>query len=266
MSEMTKMSGYPFFAARLLFSFATVTSLGCHGGGCPLTTADAREKWEADLDRRTELPLDATRDITIKRDVHTIVVAADAAKLAGAFHDVMRDPARHFGLIRVDRKQANIGKPFQMGERFQGRYELDEALKKNLAPWEKKVFGDLVDDPGVRALLCTIENQATSDYGVIAKLDLAPKDGQEYVLSYHYLSGSPIAGSSTFVIKPVALGTSSLTQTFEYQEQSASFADFFTTGGLKLHNQVVYSQVSQAAEVLGAKIVSSDIPPAYQNP
>jgi len=266
MHEIATPSGSFSFAA-LLFAACVMPSFGCHGGGCPRTTADAREKWEADLDHRTELSLDATRDITIKRDVHTIVVGADAAKLAGAFHDVMRDPARHFGLIRVDRKQANIGKPFQMGERFQGRYELDEAVKKNLAPWEKKVFGELVDDPGVRALLCAIENQATSDYGVIAKLDLAPKDGLEYVLSYHYLSGSPIAGSSTFVVRPGPTpGTSSLTQIFEYQEQSASFANFFSTGGLKLHNQVVYSQVSQSAELIGAKIVSSDIPAAYQNP
>src|SRR5258708_33575418 len=174
---MTKATGYPFSAA-LLFSVLVIPSLGCHGGGCPRTTADAREKWEADLDRRTELPLDATRDITIKRDVHMIVVAADAAKLAGAFHDVMRDPARHFGLIRVDRKQSNIGKPFQMGERFQGRYELDEAVKKNLAPWEKKVFGELVDDPGVRAWLCASETQATSDFGLIARLDLSPKHGR----------------------------------------------------------------------------------------
>jgi hypothetical protein len=242
-------------------------SPGCQKSGCPTKApSDARAIWEAELDKKTELALDATRDITIKRDVHVIVVSADAQKLAAAFHDVMRDPKRHFGLIKVDRKQANLDKPFQLGERFQGRYEIDEALKKDLSPWAKKIFGEFVDEPGVKAFLCDLENQATSDYGVIAKLDLSPKDGQDFVLSYHYLSGSPIAGSSTFIVHPISPGTSSLTQVFEYQELSPTFALFFSSGGLKLHDQVVYSQVSQAADLVGAKIVSSDIPEAYRNP
>jgi hypothetical protein len=254
----------PLFLAALL----VLPLSACNKSGCPTRSpTDARAKWEAELDKKTELVLDATRDITIKRDVHVLVVSADAPKLAAAFHDVMRDPKRRFGLIRVDRKQANLDKPFQLGERFQGRYEIDEALKKDLAPWAKKIFGELVEDPGVKAILCDIENQSTSDYGVIAKLDLAPKgDGQDFVLSYHYLSGSPIAGSSTFIVHPIAPGQSSLTQVFEYQELSPTFALFFSSGGLKLHNQVVYSQVSQAAELIGAKIVSSDIPDAYRNP
>ncbi len=255
--------GFVFFA---IFT-ACVALGGCQKSGCPTKCpTDARAQWEAALDAKTELALDPSREITIKRDVHTIVVATDAPKLAGAFHDVMRDPKRRFGLIRVDRKLANVDKPFQLGERFQGRYEIDEALKKDLAPWSKKIFGDFVKDPGVQAFLCDLENQATSDYGVIAKLDLSPKDGQDFVLSYHYLSGSPIAGSSTFVIHQMSPGTSSLTQIFEYQELSSSFASFFSSGGLKLHDQVVYSQVSQAADLVGAKIVSSDIPEAYRNP
>jgi hypothetical protein len=249
----------------VVFTAAGVTLSACHGG-CPTQSpADAR-KWETDLDGKTELKLEPTRDISIKRDVHTLVVSAEASKLATAFHDVMRDPNRHFGLIRVDRKQATAGKPFQLGERFQGRYQIDEAIKHDLHGWAKKTFGDFVDDAGVKSILCQIENQATSDYGVIAVLDLSPKDGQDYVLSYHYLSGSPIAGSSTFVVHAVSPGVSSLTQIFEYQEQSSSFATFFSSGGLKLHDQVVYSQVSQAAELLGAKIISTDIPAAYQNP
>ena len=40
---------------------------------------------------------------------------------------------------------------------------------------------------------------------------------------------------------------SRLRQLFEYQEQTSSFATFFTKGGLRLHNQVVYSQAEQAA-------------------
>jgi hypothetical protein len=242
---------------------------GCGGGaGCPTAKcpAGADSAWETQLDQKKELVLDPKRDITIKRDVHSIVVAADTDKMASAFHEVMRDTKRHYGLIRVDRKQANIGKPFQVGERFQGRYQIDDALLKNLPSWEKKIFGDLAQDPGIRTVICNIENQSSSDYGIIAQLDLSPKDGQDYVLSYHYLDGSPIAGSSTFIISKVSPGVSKVTQIFEYQEQTHVFALFFSSGGLKLHNQVVYSQAAQAAELLGVKVVSSDIPELYREP
>ena len=251
-----------------VLSLAVTGVLGCKPSGCPgpQSSAVARSQWETALDAKKELSLDAHREITIKRDVHSVVVAADADKLAQAFHEVMRDPKRRFGLIKVDRKQGNIGKPFTIGERFQGRYELDEAIARNLEPWEKKMFGDFAKDPGVRAFLCDIENQNTSDYGVIAELNLTPKEGGDYVLAYHYLEGSPIAGSSTFIVSQVSPGMSKLTQIFEYQELTSAFALFFSSGGLKLHNQVVYSQASQAAEILGVKVVSTDIPEPYRNP
>src|SRR5690242_13074358 len=139
----------------LVVAAIAIAATGCNKSGCPTKCpTDARAKWEAELDKKTELVLDATRDITIKRDVHVLVVSADAPKLAAAFHDVMRDPKRRFGLIKVDRKQANADKPFQLGERFQGRYEIDEALKRDMAPWAKKVFGDFAEEPGVKAFLC----------------------------------------------------------------------------------------------------------------
>ena len=241
---------------------------GCGGGACPTpkSSAQSRELWETELNQRTELKLDASKTITIKRDVRNIVVGADAGKIANAFHDVMRDDKRHFGLIKVDREQANIGKPFTKGERFQGRYEIDEAIRRDLKPWAKKIFGELVDDPGVQSFVCSVENKSTSDYGVIAELEFSPKEGQPYVLAYHYLSGSPIAGSSTFLITQVSPGVSQITQIFEYQEQTTSFALFFSAGGLTLHNQVVFNQAAQAAEFIGAKVISSDLPEAYRKP
>jgi hypothetical protein len=241
---------------------------GC-GGGCPgaSSSADAKKQWEAELDRKQELKLKPESQITIKRDVHNIVVAADADKLAKAFHDVMRDSKRRFGLIKVDRRGTESDQPFKENDRFQGRYEVDEAILKSLrGDWSKKIFGDFAKEPAVEEFFCRVENHATSDYGIIKKLNLNPKPGEEYVLSYHYLEGSPIAGSSTFVVSQVSPGVSRLTQIFEYQEQSATFALFFSSGGLKLHDQVVYSQATQAADLIGAKIVSSDIPELYKNP
>jgi hypothetical protein len=236
---------------------------GC--GGCPTPESPpaATLEWERRLDAKRMLELDPTSEITIKRDVHNLVVSADAGPLARAFHDVMRDSKRQFGLIRVDRKRANVDAPFTLGERFQGRYVLADALGADLDAKWRRVFGELVDHDAVKRMLCAIENQATSDYGEIILLDLEPSDSQEFQMAYAYLEGSPIAGSSTFIVTQLEPGKSRLTQIFLYQEKSLTFATFFAAGGLKLHNQVVYSQTEQAAALIGARILDSDIPKEY---
>jgi hypothetical protein len=157
-----------------------------------------------------------------------------------------------------------VGKPFTMGERFQGRYGIEDAVKEQLEGKWKKIFGKLVDNDSVRRVICQIENQSTSDYGQISRLELEPPPGRAHVLQYTYLSGSPIAGSSTFLVQDIAPDRSRLSQVFEYQEQDLTFATFFSAGGLKLHNQVVFSQTSQAAALIGARILATDIPEAYQ--
>jgi len=240
---------------------------GCSGGGCPKPTATAasQELWEQELDKRGVLKLDAKSDITIKRDVHNLVVSADAGPLAEAFHRVMRDPERHFGLIQVNRKRANVGKPFSIGERFQGRYVIADAIEQTFEQRWARFFGKLVENEDVRDAICAFENQHTSDYGIISQLQLSPGPEGEFRLAYRYLQGSPIAGSSTFVVTPLGAKKSRLTQIFEYQEFTRNFALFFSSGGLKLHNQVVYSQTKQAADLLGAQILESDIPFEYRS-
>jgi len=276
--------------------FATAAgTMGC-GSGCPTSeSAVSRDKWQADLADKTLLPLDEHGAITIKRDVHNFVISAEPKAVADAFGDVLTDPKRRFGLIRVDRPAADVGKDFALGHRFQGRYDLGEAIGAELSGDLKKLFGDFLEHEHVQEWLCVIENQHASDFGEVTELEQNPPSGGAYRMTYEYLTGSPIAGSSSFIVRPVidealrakycappadvtsqrssgepaepapACQLSRLTQVFVYQEQSESFATFFSTGGLKLHNQVVYSQAMQVAALIpGAAILETDIPAAYK--
>lgn len=268
---------------RRSFCTFVATGLGNLAVGCgpPCPTASPREEraWEKAVDAMVVLPLDAKAKITIKRDVHNIVISAEAGEVANAFQEVMRDRSLHFGFIEVRRKRANWDKPFQLGERFQGHYSIPLAAEELPKFW-RNLFKDLYEHEAIQTITCEIENGLTSDYGEITLLDLDPAPGQPYRMQYKYLgvkdpqSGSPISGSSMFLVTPIvdvheldALGVSkacTLTQIFEYQEQTDFMAYFFSAGGLTLHNQVVFSQASQAAKKIGAKILSSDIPKEYQ--
>jgi len=181
--------------------------------------------------------------------VHNVVIRADSAAFAAAFQHTLQDSKKQFGLIHIMRKQANIDQPFTLGERFQGRFSIEEALK----------FTDHPHD-----FLRGIEDHITSDYGIISEFETAPPLGGEYRIAYRYLEGSPIAGSSTWTIQQIENGVCRFTQVFEYQELQIGFVTFFATLGLKLHNQVVWSEVKQSADLIGVEIVSTDIPEEYR--
>jgi hypothetical protein len=261
---------------QLLLGALCMLGTAC-GERCPTSKSPADvADWEAALRAKTPLSLNYASGISVKRDLHDVYVDVEVSRYATAFHQVMIDPERRFGLIRVDRLHENVGKPFTEGEHFQGRYDVEAAIKQQLPGKAKQWFGEFADTPEARAAICSIENADTSDYGVIAKLQLSPAPGQQYVLEYHYLSGSPIAGSSRFELSSVSdaallakYGVTQATrvrQIFEYQELHGSFADFFTKGGLRLHDQVVFSQAQQAAEAAGGRVLDSDIPSDYRAP
>ena len=220
-------------------------------------------------DTRAPLASNPNTPITIKRDVHNFEVTGSAEDFAAAFQKVMEDPTRRFGLIKVIRVPRKDGKPlgpFAACGRLQGQYQIDLALVQNLPAWEQRLFGDLTSNVDIKKLLQDLENKNTSDYGEIVTLALTPNADHHYIMQYRYLAGSPISGSSTFEVLQIADGKIRVTQTFEYQEQSLAFATFFSAGGLKLHDQVVYSQVSQTLALTGGTIVSTDIPKAYATP
>jgi hypothetical protein len=266
------MSRVPLAVTAAALSFG---ALGCCGS-CPTSpVAEVRAEWERQLMARTVLVTSPARKVPIKRDVRSFVITADPAPYAAAFAKVIADKKSQFGLIQINRLEKNEGKPFTKGERFQGRYKLDQAVMADMNGEWKRLFGELLDDDAIQEWLCTSENQHASDYGEVVDLVDQPPAGEPYMFRYRYLSGSPIAGSSTYVVAEVTdpkdiakhcpagapCKLSRLTQIFIYQEQSEDFAKFFAVGGLNLHNDVVLSQVTQAAALVpGAKVVASEVP------
>ena len=242
--------------------------VGCGASACPTrSAANPSAHWEADLLSRPLLVTHPERAITVKRDVHEFYIPADADDVARAFHAVMRDPNRHYGLIQVKRPAQDINQPFHQGSRFQGDYEIENTSSF----WSGLGKTDLG-----RQAFCAIEAKNTSDYGEISGLDLppdpapsdrkAPAAGTSYFMEYRYLQGSPIGGSSRFEVKQIADKQTVLTQIFTYQETTASFAAIFANGVLTLHDKVVRSQVAQTAALLHVAITQSDVPTPYRIP
>lgn len=234
--------------------------------------SSSEQGWAQRLARRPQLWLQPLGSTAIKRDMHSVDVDCSADKLATAFHERMIDPCAKFGLISVRRPCLQTGKLFKLGNRFQGRYSLSDSIIRQL---RKTMFGGLepllagiMSAMGIRQVMGLIEDNVISDYGEIVELQLTTLP---YRLTYVYLVGSPIAGSSTFVIdnvEPRADETwtgprSRVTQIFEYQELNFPSLASMSTWALKIHNEVVYQQVSQSALAIGHEVVDTDIPPEY---
>jgi hypothetical protein len=218
----------------------------------------------AQLSRRAPLPLDPSAAIAIKRDVHEFEVDADADVFAAAFAEVMTDPQAMFGLIRIRRPGARMGAAFAVGERFQGCFSLEQALLGALArpglrglraPVER-----LLRTPAAARVVDWIEDTMLSDYGEIVDIT---RDGDGHRLRYRYLDGTPIAGSSVFLVEPLGAGRCRVRQIFEYQEINAIALGTFQRFGLKYHDQVVHMQIQTAAERCGARVLRGTIPMEY---
>ncbi len=209
------------------------------------------------LRARAPQPVDPTRAIAVKRDVHELVVDVDAATFAAAFRAVVTDPASTFGLIRVKRPAERMGRDFAVGERFQGCFSLERAAARKL-PWLAK----LLAKPGPQRLLTWIEDRMLSNYAEVVSIEKRP--GEVHVLVYRYLEGTPIAGSSEFVIEPAGAGRCRVRQIFEYQEVNAVALGTFQSIGLKWHDGVVKMEIEKAAARAGARVVADTIPEGYR--
>jgi hypothetical protein len=213
------------------------------------------------------LALDPEALIAIKRDIQTVDVGAKASDMTAAFARTLETPGTMFGLIQVLRTADKQGKPFSVGERFQGRYSIDDAIMaglkeswlKTLAPGVAKIIAALDLD----RLFDAIENMILSDYGLIQVIDLNPPPGKPARFKYEYLEGTPIAGSLTVEVEATGPDTCRFTQLSEYQEIGLEVVLVFATMVLKMHDQVFYEEVKQAAASIGAPILGTTIPAAY---
>jgi len=224
---------------------------------------DALDELDPAVEARAILKLDPDSNIAIKRDVRRFDVSAPAAEMADAFHRVLQRPGARFGLIEVIRAKDRYGLPYQLGERFQGRFDLERALldelRARILATLTPAVARLLDVLDIDELLDSLADRVASDYGVITELSLEPVAGKPIRMTYEYLEGTPIAGSSIFQVEPLGDAKCCCRQIFEYQEQDVGAVLFMGTLGIKLHNDVVQAEIGQAAALLGAAVVRSDI-------
>lgn len=223
--------------------------------------------------RRAPLPVDPRRGIAIKRDVHVFEVETDAETFAAAFRAVVTDPESTFGLIRVKRPAARMGREFQVGERFQGCFSIERAVlglpERGALRLLRGALGAFLRLRPAAWLVSKIEDAMLSNYAEILEIVLEPDPAGDPVgggarrLKYGYLDGTPIAGSSTFLIEPLGPDRCRFTQVFEFQEVNRIALNTFERFGLKYHDQVVHMQVHKAAARAGARVISGTIPLAY---
>jgi hypothetical protein len=196
------------------------------------------------LEQRRPLAIDATRAIAVKRNLHELTIEAGAERFAAALEEVMCEPDARFGMIEVKRLPGREGQPFAVGERFTGCVRLAELAAARGSRWAAALSRT--------RLGAWLEDSLMSDYAEV--VDRAP--GR---VVYRYLSGCPMAGTSTFTVEPIDAGRCRFRVAFEYQELGGVAISVLHRFGLQLHDQVTHAHASRAAERIGARILSSTI-------
>jgi hypothetical protein len=201
------------------------------------------------LFRRTPLLIDPARGVAVKRSVHEVDVGCDAGSFAAAFAEVMREPDGRFGLIDVKRAPGREGREFEVGERFTGCVRLERTLR--VGGWLARLS---------RTRACGwLEDAMMSDYAEVVEVSLAPPPGRPYRVVYRYLSGTPMAGSSTFLVEALGPRRCRFSAIFEYQELNGIAISIMHRFGVKLHDRVTREQAARAAARAGAQILGDTL-------
>jgi hypothetical protein len=208
------------------------------------------------LARRAPQVIDPTRAAAIKRNVHEVDVDVDAARFARALRDVLVDPRARFGLVRMARTAARVGRELVAGERFQGCFGLrDLAEQRGAPPWALRAL-DRADAAG---LLAWIEERFASDHSELVRVELEPDADGVRRVAYRYLEGTPLAGESEYAIAPRGAGACRLEVAFMYQETTALAISLLHRFGLRAHDCAVLAQAEAAAARAGGRVVSTTI-------
>jgi hypothetical protein len=231
------------------------------------STTVLRPRTAASLAGRRRLVLDPNRNMGIKRDVREFEVSASATDFTRSFAECMADPQRSFGASRVVREKTRVGRPFELAERFQGRFDLN-VLREGKQKRSRRLAKLLTNAAAVGQLGASsgkisrlIEDQVSSIYAEITELQLAHMPAR---VTYTYLEGSPMAGASSFEIEEVAPERCRVKHVFEFQEINILAAVSLATTVFQLHLNVVWHQVEAAAAAIGAQVLRCDIPEAYR--
>jgi hypothetical protein len=206
------------------------------------------------LQRRKILAIDPGNGPAVKRSVHEIEIATDADTFASALRQVLAQGDGALGPIDIKRLPERVGREFAVGERFHGCVRI-ARIAARIAPgsWS----GELLHLLGESRFGEWIEDQLMSDYAEV--IEVGPRR-----VVYRYLEGTPLSGSSTLIVDPLATDRCRFQVIFEYQERGGLAIDALHRFGLQMHDQVTWIQAARAAALTGAEIVSSTIPIAYR--
>jgi hypothetical protein len=236
--------------------------------------------WARRLARRTPLALDASRPFAVKRCVHELMVDVSASAFAHSMAEAVADPGAVFGVIRLRRLAERVGRPFEEGERFHGALSLarltDAAISGTPLRFARGALARLLGSRLATPMVRLLEAVLLSDYALVEELSLegagAPaarerRDGSPAApgarLRYRYLSGTPIAGSSTIEVAPIGPSSARVTVVFEFQELEALALGVLHGFALPRHDQAVHAIVAAAAARAGGCVTESTIPAAY---
>jgi hypothetical protein len=192
--------------------------------------------------------------------VHELVIGTDAARFADALSAVMNAPGGRFGLIDVRRAAERDGRPFSVGERFHGCVNLSR-LAERLRPGNPLRW--LIAALAGSRVGAWLEEAVLADFAEIVEIDLNPAPGNAFRVQYRYLSGTPMAGASTFVVEPLGDRRCRFRAIFEYQELGALAISVLHRFGIPVHDEVTEAQAQLAAACAGARVLHSTIPTAY---
>jgi hypothetical protein len=114
-----------------------------------------------------------------------------------------------------------------------------------------------------------VEERWLSDFAELTRLSRPSANGAAnartdgvFEVTYGYLDGGPLAGQSTYRIRPDGPDRCRLEVRFEFQELGLPAIFLLHTIGVRAHDRAVRAQVEQAAGLLGAPILDCTLSPS----